>query len=183
MPSGFIPQQDKGYLLVNVQLPDGASVERTREVMRRIEQIARETHGRGPHGGHFGAIAAAGRQRLELRLDVRDARRVRPAARRRAAGDAIAADLRDRCQQEVREALVSIFGAPPVDGLGNAGGFKLIVEDRGNLGLGELQTVADDIVAKGNDTPGLARRLHQPPRRTPPGSTSTSTGSRPSRWA
>ncbi len=51
---------------------------------------------------------------------------------------------------------VSVFGAPPVDGLGNAGGFKLVVEDRGNLGLGELQTVADRIVAKGNETPGLA---------------------------
>ena len=45
VPGGFIPEQDKGYLIVNVQLPDGASVQRTQEVMRRIERIARETPG------------------------------------------------------------------------------------------------------------------------------------------
>ncbi len=74
VPGGFIPEQDKGYLLVNVQLPDGAAVERTQEVMRRIERMAQRTRGRGPHGGPVGTVAAAGRQRAQLRLDVRDAR-------------------------------------------------------------------------------------------------------------
>ena len=69
--------------------------------------------------------------------------------------DAIAAALRERCRQEVRGAVVSAFGAPPIDGLGTTGGFKLIVEDRGNLGLGDLQRVSDQIVARGNKTPGL----------------------------
>ena len=50
---------------------------------------------------------------------------------------------------------MSAFGAPPIDGLGTTGGFKLIVEDRGNLGLAELQRVSDQIVARGNRTPGL----------------------------
>ena len=63
----------------------------------------------------------------------------------------------------MREALVSIFGAPPVDGLGNAGGFKLMVEDRGNLGLGELQTAADDLVATRQRHARPGRRVHQPP--------------------
>src|SRR5262249_41647410 len=53
------------------------------------------------------------------------------------------------------EAIVSTFGAPPIDGLGTTGGFKLIVEDRGNLGLGDLQRVSDQIVTQGNDTAGL----------------------------
>jgi multidrug efflux pump subunit AcrB len=70
-------------------------------------------------------------------------------------GDAILAALRGRFNDEVQEALVSVFGAPPVDGLGNAGGFKLVVEDHGNLGLAELQRVADAAVAKGDATPGL----------------------------
>src|SRR5207253_3673251 len=52
-------------------------------------------------------------------------------------------------------AIVSIFGAPPVDGLGTTGGFKFIIEDRGNLGLGALQRISDQIVARGNNTPGL----------------------------
>ncbi len=69
--------------------------------------------------------------------------------------DAIATALRQRCAQEVRGAIVSTFGAPPIDGLGTTGGFKLIVEDRGNLGLGSLQQASDQIVARGNQTPGL----------------------------
>ena len=155
MPTGFIPQQDKGYLLVNVQLPDGAAVGRTRQVMHRIEGMAREI----PGVSHTVAIAG---QSLLLRanapnfgsmyvmLDEFHKRHARDRT-----GDAIAAKLRDRCRQQVQEALVSVFGAPPVDGLGNAGGFKFMVEDRGNLGLAALQKAADDFVARGNATPGL----------------------------
>ena len=69
--------------------------------------------------------------------------------------DAIAAELTERCQSEVRGAIVSAFGAPPIDGLGTTGGFKLIIEDRGNLGLDYLQRVSDQIVERGNETPGL----------------------------
>ena len=69
--------------------------------------------------------------------------------------DAISETLRGKCAESVRDAIVTTFGAPPIDGLGNTGGFKLIVEDRGNLGLGELQRVSDQIVARGNATPGL----------------------------
>ena len=69
--------------------------------------------------------------------------------------DAIAAELKSRCQRDVRAAIVSVFGAPPIDGLGTTGGFKLIIEDRGNLGLDYLQRVSDQIVERGNKTPGL----------------------------
>ena len=55
----------------------------------------------------------------------------------------------------MRGAIVSAFGAPPIDGLGTTGGFKLIIEDRGNLGLDDLQRVSDQIVERGNRTPGL----------------------------
>ncbi len=155
VPSGFIPQQDKGYLLANVQLPDGAAVDRTREVMRRIEKIAHEIPGVEHTVGISGQSLLLGANApnfgsFYVMLDE--------FARRHGAelsGDAIAAKLRARCQDEVREALVSIFNAPPVDGLGNAGGFKLMIEDHGNLGLNELQAAADRIVARGNETPGL----------------------------
>src|SRR5205085_1720082 len=63
---------------------------------------------------------------------------------------AIAADLQARCKKEVSEAVVAAFGAPPIDGLGTTGGFKMIVEDRGNLGIGQLQRVSDQIVSRGN---------------------------------
>src|SRR5205814_10267047 len=68
--------------------------------------------------------------------------------------DAIAAALRERFRQ-VHGAIVTVFGAPPIDGLGTTGGFKLIVEDRSNLGLDYLQRVSEQVVARGNNTAGL----------------------------
>ena len=78
---------------------------------------------------------------------LREAARPRP-GRRRHRPTAIQNAAARRCG----EAIVSAFGAPPIDGLGTTGGFKLIVEDRGNLGLDELQRVSDQIVARGNET-------------------------------
>jgi multidrug efflux pump len=69
--------------------------------------------------------------------------------------EAIGKKLKEVCQKEVQDALVSAFGAPPIDGLGTTGGFKMIVEDRGNLGPAELQKYSERIVARGNQTEGL----------------------------
>jgi multidrug efflux pump len=69
--------------------------------------------------------------------------------------DAIGADIAEQCRTKARGAIVTSFGSPPIDGLGTTGGFKLIIEDRGNLGLEELQRVSDQIVARGNKTAGL----------------------------
>ena len=90
------PQQDKGYLLVNVQLPDGASVERTREVMQRIEQIARETPGVAHTVGISGQSLLLGANAsnfgsMYVMLDEFDERRGRDLT-----GDAIAAQLRQQ---------------------------------------------------------------------------------------
>jgi hydrophobe/amphiphile efflux-1 (HAE1) family protein len=154
-PSGFIPQQDKGYLLLNVQLPDSASVERTQKVMAHIERIAHDTQGVDHTVGISG-------QSLILNANAPNFGSLyvmlKPFAERTGAtqsADTIAAVLRQRCQQDVRGAIVSTFGAPPIDGLGTTDGFKLIIEDRGNLGLGDLQRVSDQIVTRGNQTPGL----------------------------
>jgi multidrug efflux pump len=154
-PTGFIPQQDKGYLLLNVQLPDSASADRTQKVMTHIENIARNT----PGVEHTVSISG---QSLILNANAPNFGSMyvmlKPFNERTGPGlsaDAIAVALRQRCQEEVRGAIVSTFGAPPIDGLGTTGGLKLIIEDRGNLGPGELQRVSDQIVARGNQTPGL----------------------------
>jgi multidrug efflux pump len=149
-PTGFIPAQDKGYLLVNVQLPDAAAVGRTQDVVRRIEEIARGTEGvqhtvavsgqsilLNANSPNFGA--------LYLMLDDFD-RRTRPEL----SGEAIAAALQEQLRRDVPEAEVHIFGAPPVEGLGTAGGFKIVVQDRGDNGLPALQTYADKVVAAGS---------------------------------
>ena len=154
-PTGFIPQQDKGYLILNVQLPDSASMERTEKVMARIEELARNT------GGVAHTVGIAG-QSLILNANAPNFGSLyvmlKEFGDRRGSdetADAIAASLEKQCRAEVKEATVSAFGAPPIDGLGTTGGFKLIVEDRGNLGAAELQRISDRVVAAGNDTRGL----------------------------
>jgi multidrug efflux pump len=154
-PTGFIPQQDKGYLLLNFQLPDSASVERTQRAMARIETLARETPGVAHTVGVSGQSLllnanAPNLGSLYVMLKEFEHRRGP-----KLTADAIAADLQERCQRAVRGAIVTVFGAPPIDGLGTTGGFKLIVEDRGNLGLETLQRISDQIVERGNKTAGL----------------------------
>jgi multidrug efflux pump len=154
-PTGFIPQQDKGYLLVNVQLPDAASVARTREVVEKIEGIALKTEGvkhtvaisgqsilLNANASNFGA--------LYLMLDEFD-NRLRPEL----SGEAIAASLQERLAEEIPEAIVNIFAAPPVEGLGTAGGFKIIVQDLGDNGFAGLQRTADRVVTAGQADPHL----------------------------
>jgi hydrophobe/amphiphile efflux-1 (HAE1) family protein len=153
VPTGFVPQQDKGYLLLNVQLPDSASVQRTREVMTVIEDIVRQNAGVEHTVGISGQSLLLNTNAPNLGsmyIMLKDF-----AARRGQTADDIAAEVRQKCRQKVREAAVTLFGAPPIDGLGTTGGFKLMIEDRGNLGLAELQKISDQIVDKANDTPGL----------------------------
>jgi multidrug efflux pump subunit AcrB len=164
-PTGFIPMQDKGYLLVNVQLPDAASLERTAEVMRRIEGIARpedDAEGGAAYNGVRHTLALAGQSLLlganapnfgAMYVVLDDFHR---RAKAGLSADTIAADLKRKFHAAVPQADISIFGAPPVDGLGTAGGFKIMVEDRQDNGPKALQDVGQEIVAAGNATPGLA---------------------------
>ena len=82
-------------------------------------------------------------------------------------GDAIAARLRERLQREVPEARVLVFGPPAVRGLGNAGGFKLMVEATGDVDFDALQAQADNLAAKGNQQPGLVGLFNGFRARTP----------------
>jgi hydrophobe/amphiphile efflux-1 (HAE1) family protein len=152
-PVGFIPNQDKGYLMLSVQLPDSASVGRTREILSRIEAIALKTEG----VAHTVSVSG---QSLLLSTNASNLGSMYVmleefGERKGISADDIAANLREKCLAEIRDAQISIFGAPPIDGLGTTGGFKLIVEDRGNQGLDELQRVTDKVVEEANNTPGL----------------------------
>jgi multidrug efflux pump len=166
-PTGFIPQQDKGYLILSVQLPDAASVDRTQKVMAKIEKLAKNTPGVQHTLGISGQslILNANAPNLGSMYVILEDFDQRHAADRSA--DAIAAVLRQKFQDEVGDALVTIFGGPPVDGLGTTGGFKLIVEDRGNLGLDNLQMFCDQIVDRANDTAGLSSVSHSSRASTP----------------
>jgi multidrug efflux pump subunit AcrB len=155
-PTGFIPQQDKGYLLVNVQLQDGASVVRTERVVERLEQIALQTP------GVHDAVAISGQSillnanspnfgALYLMLDPFEDR-----TSPELSGDAIAARLTEEFRDKVRDADVRIFGAAPVEGLGTAGGFKIVIQNRGDNtaeDLQRLQDAADRVVASASEPP------------------------------
>ena len=148
-PSGFIPMQDKGYLLVNVQLPDAASLERTERVMRHIADIA--SHNPGVQhtvaiGGQSILLGANAPNFGAMYIMLKD---FHDRTGKGLSADVIARQLQQEFQTEITGGLVNIFGAPPVDGLGTAGGFKIILEDRGDHKLRELQDAADTIVAQG----------------------------------
>jgi multidrug efflux pump len=155
VPSGFIPTQDKGRLIVNVQLPDAASLDRTYEVMGHLEKIALDTPGIAhtlSNSGRSFVLNAVGSNLGSMFITLK------PFDERRGPGmsaDAIAAQLRQRVQQEILEAKVGVFGAPAVDGLGNAGGFKLMVEAIGDVNYPSLQGQADNLAEKGNQLPGI----------------------------
>ena len=154
VPSGFIPQQDKGYLVVNLQLPDGASLERSEEVTRQVDQMVRET----PGVQHtiavpgYSVLTATNVSNVGGMFVILEPFEERVASGRSA--DVVLADLRRRFQK-VQEAIVVAFGAPPVDGLGSTGGFKLQVQDRGDAGFEALQGAVENVIRAGEAQPGL----------------------------
>ncbi len=154
-PAGFIPSQDKGYLVLNVRLADSASLERTQTIMAKIEHLA------GSIAGVRHTVALAG-QSLLLNANapnfgsmyvMLDEFHDRVASHRTA--DGIAEELRRVFQREVQDADINILGAPPIEGLGTAGGFKIVIQDRGDNGLEMLETVSQNIVKDGYNDPKL----------------------------
>lgn len=155
VPTGFVPQQDQGWCLVSVQLPDSASVQRTQQVMRQIEEIARKI----PGVEHTNAISG-----LSVLLSSNSSNFgsmfviLSPFKDRKTHdlhADAIMAKLRKEFAAQIRDATVMVFGAAPVPGIGMASGFKLMVEDRGSLGLQPLQENTDVLIREALKVPGL----------------------------
>ena len=165
-PTGFIPIQDQGYLLVNVQLPDAASVQRTQKVMDKINRIALGDPKAGEQGQRIPGIAhtlsVAGQSFLinangsnfgscfvilDDFHDRHDDERY---------DEVIAEKLRRRFAAQIDEAEVQVFRAPPIQGLGTAGGFKFQIEQRGYVDMAALQRQTDAMVEQANRDPGLA---------------------------
>jgi multidrug efflux pump len=150
-PAGFIPPQDKGYLLVNVTLPDAASLGRTEQQMRLLEDTAKHVPGVkhtvtvsgqsvliGTNAPNFGT--------LYVMLDEFPNR-----LNHELSADAIAIKLQKELAEAVPGAEITVLGAPPVDGLGNAGGFKLIIEDPNDTGAKSLEEAGRGLVAAANE--------------------------------
>jgi multidrug efflux pump len=167
VPSGFVPSQDKGYLVANIQLPDSASLQRTVDVTAAVEKIALETpgvaHTVAIPGTSFVLNANSSNYGSMFIILKPFEERVGPSL----SGEAIAKELRARVQREVPEARVLVFGPPAVRGLGNAGGFKLMVEATGDVNLDALQDRGDTVALEGNQQPGLVGLFNGFRARTP----------------
>jgi len=139
LPSGYIPNQDQGRFYITVQLPDAASLERTQAVVDHIARVVGEMDGvvymtgvagqsftlncNGSNFGNFFVTFDSFEKRRDPSLSA----------------TAITERVRERLQHEIPDALITIFTPPAVNGLGQASGFKLIIEDRGELGFPELE--------------------------------------------
>ena len=192
-PKGFIPSQDMGYLMINVQLPDSASAERTVQVMDRLEAIAHATpgvkHTQGmsgqslllsAFGSNFGSmfvildsfdkrpvpltdrafrlvdlngIEYRVREWLKLPpkkpdLEERVRKRLKMPKQPSLYSEDVANELRKRFTAQVPEATLGVFGPPPIRGVGRSGGYKMLVEDRGDVGMVELQKQTEKLVER-----------------------------------
>ena len=168
-PKAFIPQQDQGYLLVNVQLPESSSVQRTQEVMDQVDRIVLgEALNGGPAGqkptpGVAHIMSVAG-QSVLLQANASNYGSsfviLEPFEKRHAPelyDAAIAEELEKRFRAEIDDAEIQVFRAPPIQGLGSGGGFKLQVEQRGYVDLDELEEQCDRLIA----TASTDRRLRE----------------------
>jgi HAE1 family hydrophobic/amphiphilic exporter-1 len=158
IPGGFIPDEDQGYFFVNVELPDGASMERVEEVLDRVNLALANTPGvqnyitiggysflNAVQGSNFGAAIAT----LDNWSDRSKEEHV----------EVLMANMQ-RYLFTIQEGRAFAFGPPPITGLGNATGFSMELQDRGGVGLQQLQIFANDMVAAGTQSP-VVDRLNQ----------------------
>jgi multidrug efflux pump len=155
VPVGFIPEQDKGYLVLNAQLPDGASLDRTDAVVREMSKIAREEDG----VDHtidlpgYSTVLSTNISNVGGMFVI-----LEPFEERAGKKELSAPEIMKRLRQKfstITAARVGVFGAPPVEGLGTTGGFKLQVKDMRSAGLRALQGAVENLADAGNRDPRL----------------------------
>ena len=155
VPSGFVPTQDKQYLVSFAQLPDGATLDRTEKVIRQMSEIAMHEPG-VDHAVSFPGLSINGFINSASSGIVFAT--LKPFEERRSAdlsGMAIAQKLQAK-YAGLKDAYIAIFPPPPVQGMGTIGGFKLQVEDRTDLGYDALDQVMKTIQTKAATVPELA---------------------------
>jgi hydrophobe/amphiphile efflux-1 (HAE1) family protein len=155
VPPGFVPAQDKKYLVGFAQLQDGATLDRTEKVIRQMSEIAMKEEG-VESAVAFPGLSIAGFMNSSsagiVFVTLKDFdERTRPDL----SGFAIAGKLNMK-YSGIKDAFIAMFPPPPVQGLGTIGGFKLQVEDKGDLGYAELDNVMKQITGKAYQNPQLA---------------------------
>jgi HAE1 family hydrophobic/amphiphilic exporter-1 len=155
LPTGFLPIEDQGYLMANVQLPDAAAQERTNEVLDKIDRILEKTPGIREWvslGGYslIDATNASNTAGIFIILTPWEDR-----SDPNLSQGAILANLQ-RQFFHIQEAVVFAFPPPAITGLGVSGGFQMQLQDRADVGLEELQKMVQEIIQDGNAQLALA---------------------------
>src|SRR3984893_16166974 len=154
-PTGFVPPQDKQYLVAFAQLPDAATLDRTEDVIKRMGEIALKQPGVA-NAVSFPGLSINGFTNSPNSGIVFTP--LKPFDERTGRGQS-AAEIAAALNQKfagIQDAYIAIFPPRPVQGLGTISGFRLQVEDRGSAGFEELYKQTQNLIAKGNATPGLA---------------------------
>ena len=157
VPTGFVPEEDNGYFLMNVQLPDASSLQRTDEVCRKVEAILADTEGIDNYttvsgysiltqvvGSNVGGFFVA----------------LKPWEERKSKEERsfeIVAALNQRVAREIPEAIVYAFGPPAIQGLGTGAGFNILLQDKSGASPQELAAMADRFAAEARKRPEIGR--------------------------
>jgi len=151
VPRGFIPVQDKLYLIAGVKLPEGASLERTDAALKKVAAIAKSI------AGVESEVAFPGLNPLQFTNTPNSGVvffTLKPFAERHASAEQINAELNQRIAG-IQEGFAFSLMAPPIQGLGNGSGYSLFIEDRAGLGYGALQSAVGAFQGAASQTPGM----------------------------
>lgn len=151
VPRGFIPVQDKSYIIAGVKMPEGSSIERTDAALKKIGQIAMGIE------GTQNDVAFPGFNPLQF-INTPNYGvtfiNLKPFSERNRTAKEITDELNMKIAN-VQEGFAFALMPPPIDGLGTGSGFSLFIEDRGNLGYGALQSAVQAMQGAGAQVPGL----------------------------
>ena len=154
LPTGFLPVEDQGYVIVGIQLPDAASQERSLEVAGKVDAILKKTPGIAQWTtiGGLSVIDSTNASNMATMYVVFDDWEKRRTAELSMRG--ILTNLK-RSFSQLQDAVVFVLVPPAVSGLGVTGGFQMMIEDRGGIGLGALGQFAQEVVQNGSTQSGL----------------------------
>jgi len=160
LPTGFVPQEDEGYCLVSVMLPDGAAIDRTKSVLEEMDEIMNNTPGKKHFLSVAGYSLTDGAASTNTAFCVFSMTPWDERTTKELSYGGIMSHLQDEFDK-LSGAVVQVMPVPSLPGIGLSGGFTFMLQDRGGSGMEMLQTVANEIIDEGNAQSGL-NRLNTP---------------------
>lgn len=155
LPTGFVPQEDEGYCVINIQLPDGASLQRTRAVLDDINEMVSKIDGVANFVtvSGFSVIDRAASSNAGFLVVIFDPWDERPADRHQT----FLINELNALLSRNQDAIAFAFPMPSLPGVGSSGGFTFMLQDRAGVGFGPLEEMATEMIADGNAQSGLTR--------------------------